>query len=90
MHTAIDHEGHQTDAQPASAPQPNVMPGTSGRQCAHCGFALEQGFSFCPNCGMNLKTAECPACGQKVDPAWSSCTYCGSPLGEAEKQAAVH
>jgi hypothetical protein len=90
MHAAMDHEGHQTSTQPASAPQPNVMPASSGQRCAHCGFPLGQGFAFCPNCGMNLKTAECSACGQKVDPNWSACAYCGSPLGEAEKQPAHH
>jgi uncharacterized OB-fold protein len=90
IHAAMDHEGHQTPTQPASAPQPNVISASSGRQCAHCGFPLGQGFSFCPNCGMSLKMAECPACGQKVDPAWSACAYCGSPLGEAEKQPAHH
>ncbi len=90
MHAAMDHEGHQTSSQPASTPQTNVMSAFSGRQCAHCGFSLQQGFAFCPNCGMNLKTSECSACGQKVDPNWSACAYCGSPLGEAEKQPAHH
>ena len=90
MHAAMDHEGHQTSIQPASAPQANVMPATSGPRCVHCGFPLGQGFAFCPSCGMSLKTAECSACGQKVDPNWSACAYCGSPLGEAEKQPAHH
>lgn len=89
MHAAMDHEGHQ----PASTPKANVMPAapaSSGQRCAHCDFPLGQGFAFCPNCGMNLKTLECSACGQKVDPNWSACAYCGSPLGEAEKQPAHH
>ncbi len=90
MHAAMDHEGHQTSTQPASAPQANAMPASSGQRCAHCGFPLGQGFAFCPNCGTSLKTAECSACGQKVDPNWSACAYCGSPLGEAEKQPAHH
>ena len=90
MHAAMDHEGHQTSTQPASVPQANVMLAASGQQCAHCNFPLGQGFAFCPNCGMNLKTLECSACGQKVDSNWSACAYCGSPLGEAEKQPAHH
>jgi len=90
MHEAMDHEGHQASTQPSSAPQPNITSASSGQQCAHCGFPLGQGFAFCPNCGMSLKTAECPACGQKIDSAWSACAYCGSPLGEAEKQPAHH
>ncbi len=88
MHSAMDHEGHQTSSKPGTAPQPGTMPAYSGRQCAHCGFPLGQGFAFCPNCGMSLKAAECPACGQKVDSAWSACAYCGSPLGKAEQQPA--
>lgn len=90
MHAVMDHEGHQTSTQPASVPQANVMPASSGRQCAHCDFPLGQGFAFCPNCGMNLKTLECSACGQKVDPNWSACACCGSPLGEVDKQPARH
>jgi predicted amidophosphoribosyltransferase len=88
MHAAMDHDGHQISTQPASVPQANVMPASSERQCAHCDFPLGQGFAFCPNCGMNLKTLDCSACGQKVDPNWNSCAYCGSPLGKAEKQPA--
>jgi len=86
MHAAMDHEGHQTSAQPASVPQANAMPVSSGRQCAHCNFPLGQGFAFCPNCGMNLSTLECSACGQKVDPNWSACAYCGHPLGQTDGQ----
>jgi len=86
MHAVMDHEGHQTSTQPASVPQTKVMPVSSGRQCAHCDFPLGQGFAFCPNCGMNLKTLECSACGQKVDPNWSTCAYCGSPLGQTDGQ----
>lgn len=86
MHAMMDHEGHQHAPEVVNAPNANAMPTTSGKKCSHCGFALEQGFAFCPNCGMSLKTVNCPACGQKVDPAWSACAYCGSPLGEVERQ----
>ena len=90
MHAAMGHEGHQTSTQPAPVSQPIVMPAASERQCAHCGYSLQQGFAFCPNCGANLKTAECSACGQKVDPNWSACAYCGSPLGKSQTVAAPH
>ncbi len=88
MHEMMDHQGHQTGSQSSNVPTSNAMPGFNGRQCRHCGFPLGQGFAFCPNCGMSLRTAKCPACGQQVDPAWSSCAYCGSPLGEAQVQQA--
>jgi len=90
MHATMNHQDHQPANQSASVPAANAMPAASGQRCVHCGFPLQQGFAFCPNCGMSLRTAECPACGQKVDPTWSSCAYCGSPLGEVQDQPARH
>ena len=87
MHMGMDHSSHQPANGPASMPQANGAPGSSGLQCTHCSFPLQPGFSFCPSCGMSLKTAACPACGQKVDPAWSACAHCGHPLGEARPVA---
>jgi hypothetical protein len=86
MHAGMNHEEHQHTS-PAAA---NAVSVAGGGQCAHCGFPLQKGFAFCPNCGMSLKTAACPACGQKVDPAWSACAHCGSPLSQAEGQLASH
>jgi len=86
IHAMMDHENHQHSSEAVPALNTNVVPATSRKKCSHCGFPLGQGFAFCPNCGMSLKTVNCPACGQKVDPAWSACAYCGSPLGEVEKQ----
>ena len=89
MHAMMDHEGHQHSQEAVNAPDSNQMSvAASGAKCSHCGFPLGQGFAFCPNCGMSLKTSSCPACGQKVDPAWSACAYCGSPLGQVENQQA--
>jgi predicted amidophosphoribosyltransferase len=85
MHAMMNHEEHQHSSQSVSAPAMSAMPTVNGQKCSHCDFPLGQGFAFCPNCGMNLKTMKCAACGQKVDPAWSACAYCGSPLGEMEK-----
>ncbi len=90
MHAAMDHEEHQHTSTSAAAPTANLTSVASVGQCAHCGFPLQKGYAFCPNCGMSLKTAVCPACGQKVDPAWSACAHCGSPLGKAEGQPATH
>lgn len=86
MHAAMDHSEHQHSAQPMPPSVAGTMPAASGQKCVHCGFPLGQGFAFCPNCGMNLKTAECSACGQKVDSNWSACAYCGSPLGQTDRQ----
>jgi len=90
MHAAMDHGEHQSSAQPTSAPQASAMPAANGQRCVHCSFPLGQGFAFCPNCGMSLKTSECSACGQKVDPNWSACAYCGSPLGNIKEPLAHH
>jgi len=84
MHAMMDHEEHPHSTQSASAM--NAIPAASAKKCSHCGSALEQGFSFCPNCGMSLKTLKCEACGQKVDPTWNACAYCGSPLSKPETQ----
>ena len=81
MHAAMNHQEHQPGTQPMSGPGANTMPVSSGQRCSHCDFPLQQGFAYCPNCGMSLRSAECPACGQMVDPTWRACAYCGSPLG---------
>ena len=90
MHAGMNHEEHQHSSRSVPAPGMNAMPAASGQKCLHCGFPLGQGFAFCPNCGMSLKTADCPACGQKVDPSWSACAHCGYPLGEAQQQPVPH
>lgn len=78
MHATMNHQGHLPVTK--SVPGANTMPASSGQRCFHCGFLLQQGFAFCPACGMSLQTAECSACGQKVDPGWRACAYCGSPI----------
>jgi RNA polymerase subunit RPABC4/transcription elongation factor Spt4 len=82
MHAAMDLQEHQPVIQSALIPGANAIPVSNGQRCTHCGFLLQQGFAFCPNCGMHLRAANCPACGQKVDPGWKACEFCGSPLGE--------
>ncbi len=79
MHATMNHDEHQSAPQSGAAPVV-ALPTTFDRQCTHCGFQLQQGYAFCPNCGTNLRTAECSACGQKVDSSWKTCAYCGSPL----------
>ncbi|MEW6030293.1 MAG: zinc ribbon domain-containing protein [Chloroflexota bacterium] len=85
----MNHGEHQHAPQSGDAPV-KASPAASARQCAHCGFPLQAGYAFCPDCGMSLRTAECSACGQKIDPTWSVCAYCGSPLGEIQAQPARH
>ncbi len=86
MHATMNHDEQQHSSQSVPAPAVSNVSSDSGLYCAHCGYPLQKGFAFCPNCGMSLKAAKCPACGQKVDPNWSTCAYCGSSLGEVEKQ----
>lgn len=90
MHAGMNHQEHNPADSSASGSGANTIPAFSGQRCAHCGFPLQQGFAFCPGCGMSLRTAECPACGQKVDPSWKACAYCGLPLGEVQAQTAHH
>lgn len=89
MHAAMNHQEHKSAEPFTSGSGTNTTPAFSGQRCVHCGFTLQQGFAFCPGCGMSLRTAVCPACGQKVDPSWRACAYCGSPLGE-ELEQPVH
>jgi hypothetical protein len=94
MHAMMNHQEHQPGAQAEPAterwPGTNAMHTSAQQHCAHCGFPLQQGFAFCPGCGMSLHTAKCPSCGQKVDSGWRACAFCGSPLGEALEQPAQH
>lgn len=90
MHGNMDHEGHQSEAQSSTSQEVNNTLSAGMLKCAHCGFPMQPGYAYCPNCGMSLRTAVCPACGQKVDPSWSSCAYCGSPLTEHQIQMAHH
>lgn len=87
MHATMNHDEHQHASQPGNTP---AVAAASTYKCAHCDFPLQQGYAFCPNCGMSLRTTKCPACGQKVDPSWAACAYCGLPLGEALEHAAHH
>ncbi|MFZ5923239.1 MAG: zinc ribbon domain-containing protein [Chloroflexota bacterium] len=78
MHAAMNHEGHEHVSQPGSASV--AASSAPDSRCAHCGFPLQAGYAFCPNCGMSLAAAKCSACGQKVDLSWKNCAYCGTAL----------
>lgn len=88
MHAMMNHQGHQADT--LSDAGANTNPTSGRRQCIHCGFTLQPDFTFCPGCGMSVRTAVCPACGQKVDLDWRACAFCGSPLDEVQEQPAHH
>jgi len=88
MHATMNHQGHQPVTE--SVPGVNTISTSSGQHCAHCGFPLQQGYAFCPGCGMSLRTSVCPACGQKADPVWRACAYCGSPLNEVQEGPEHH
>jgi RNA polymerase subunit RPABC4/transcription elongation factor Spt4 len=83
MHAMNHQEEHPSSSHPDAAPTTNNV--ADDTRCGHCGFSLQRSFTFCPNCGMNLQTAECKACGQKVDPKWRMCPHCGSPLSELQR-----
>ena len=48
-------------------------------RCAQCGAVVEEDYSVCPQCGINLQ-ASCPSCGKNVLPEWNICAYCGTNL----------
>jgi hypothetical protein len=85
LHATMNHTGqHTVIPTPAEADTAVV----AGKQyCKHCGFPVDQDFSFCPGCGSRLGAAPCPACGQKVEASWGMCAYCGYPLGEVQGQS---
>lgn len=86
LHATMNHTGQQPVNQ--SAPGVDAATGAGKQQCKHCGFPVDQNFSFCPGCGARLGAVPCPACGQKVEPSWGACAYCGFPIGEARGQPA--
>jgi RNA polymerase subunit RPABC4/transcription elongation factor Spt4 len=86
MHGTMNHDEHQHSSQSTPVPGAGASPVSNGQKCGHCGYLLQSGFTFCPNCGMKLQESKCPACGQNVEAAWKTCAYCGSPLGESERQ----
>lgn len=74
MHSA-GHEGHTSQSKEAIP----AARADGAMHCAHCGFPLEGGYAFCPNCGMAL-TAQCPSCGRTIKAGWKTCAYCGASL----------
>ncbi len=81
-HMMMDHgEQHQ--------PAASVV-ATTGRGCTRCGYPVQSGFTFCPNCGINLRTAACPSCGQAVEPTWKACPYCGTQLSASAPATTGH
>ncbi len=49
--------------------------------CDSCGFQVEKGFAFCPQCGTKQPSA-CPKCGFLCASAYSFCPQCGVRVGE--------
>jgi transcription elongation factor Elf1 len=45
--------------------------------CPQCEQNLQVGFSFCPHCGIRLKSV-CPSCHKAVEASWVACAFCGS------------
>lgn len=83
MHAMAGHEEHEHTSTPAPVQMNTPVSAAGSRKCAHCGFPLQAGFTFCPGCGMRLGESKCPACGQRTDASWKTCAYCGSPLTQA-------
>ena len=86
MHAGMDHDEHQHASQFPPTPRADEAPSSEAQKCAHCGFPIKSGFTFCPNCGLKLQETICTACGQNVEAGWNTCAHCGSPLGVAAGQ----
>ncbi|MFB6451641.1 adenylate/guanylate cyclase domain-containing protein [Bradyrhizobium tunisiense] len=59
--------------------------------CSGCGFEVQSGFAFCPQCGTKQPSA-CPGCGFACAPDFAYCPKCGTLVAAAPKgggQAAV-
>lgn len=54
--------------------------------CAGCGFEIQSGFAFCPQCGAR-QPAQCAACGYALAPDFAFCPKCGAAAAGAAKGA---
>lgn len=57
-------------------------------RCARCGAVVEEHYSVCPQCGVNLQAA-CPSCGRVVQPGWNVCAQCGMTLSQNQERNIV-
>jgi len=52
--------------------------------CSGCGFEVQSGFAFCPQCGTKQPSV-CPGCGFRCAPDFAYCPKCGTPVAAAPK-----
>lgn len=57
LHATMDHSEQKTVNQ--TAPRADAATGAGAQYCKHCGFRVDQEFSFCPGCGASLKATAC-------------------------------
>ncbi|PDS77168.1 adenylate/guanylate cyclase domain-containing protein [Rhizobium sp. L43] len=48
-------------------------------ECAGCGFDIQSGFAFCPQCGTR-QPVSCAACGNPCQPDFAFCPRCGASI----------
>ena len=56
------------------------------RFCNKCGFAVEEGFRYCPRCSAP-QLPICSNCGQPMKAEFAWCPYCGQGAGTANAPA---
>ncbi|HLJ71144.1 MAG TPA: adenylate/guanylate cyclase domain-containing protein, partial [Roseiarcus sp.] len=56
--------------------------------CAGCGFEIQSGFAFCPQCGAR-QPAQCAACGYALAPDFAFCPKCGAATAAAKSPGAA-
>ncbi|MHA1224184.1 MAG: zinc ribbon domain-containing protein [Candidatus Heimdallarchaeaceae archaeon] len=56
-------------------------------RCSNCNTEIDEGFRFCPSCGMQVGTVKkapkaefCVNCGQKIEKRYNFCPSCGIQL----------
>ncbi len=56
------------------------------RACLNCGRIIDEGETFCENCGtnINVETGRCQRCGKEAGPNDVFCGSCGAPLRTSE------
>ena len=58
------------------------------KECPKCGYDVEDGVKFCPNCGSLIGVEHnCPNCGRAYEEGQRFCFECGTKLINDEENS---